>query len=391
MRRFSDAQRRARLQARHHLARPASDVHTVAGDLVGLHATDPATPYLAARARVAGFEREDLEAALYVDRTLGRILGMRRTMFVVPVELLPGVIATCTRIHGDREHRRLERMVDEQGIADDPSAFVGLLLDETMDALMRRGEATAAELKEDVPRLDERITFGEGTDWAGQVGLSTRVLFLLATQSLIIRGRPGGTWKSSLYRWAPMDAWFRGTLPPTPSDDEAFAALARAYLSSYGPATFDDVVWWTGWNKTQTRTALSSLELAEVDLGGATALVLSGDATERRKPRAVANLLPALDPTAMGWKVRDHYLDPDDAAVLFDRNGNIAPTIWWEGRIVGAWMQDPAGEIRWRLLGDVGADGVAAIEAEVAATQAWLGDDRVIPRFRTPIDRELGA
>ena len=55
-----------------------------AESMVGLHASDPATVYLAARARVRDFAHADLEDALYERRSLVRMLGMRRTMFVVP-------------------------------------------------------------------------------------------------------------------------------------------------------------------------------------------------------------------------------------------------------------------------------------------------------------------
>ena len=54
MRRFTVDQRRARLGVRHHLASNAkrTDVAKVAGDLIGLHGTDPASVFLAAAARL---------------------------------------------------------------------------------------------------------------------------------------------------------------------------------------------------------------------------------------------------------------------------------------------------------------------------------------------------
>jgi len=85
VRTISDDERRARLARRHGLAAGArfTDPVTLAGALGGLHATDPATVFLAARARLAQSTVAQIEAALYEQRALLRILGMRRTMFVV--------------------------------------------------------------------------------------------------------------------------------------------------------------------------------------------------------------------------------------------------------------------------------------------------------------------
>ena len=43
------------------------------------------------------------------------------------------------------------------------------------------------------------------------------------------------------------------------------------------------------------------------------------------------------------------------------------------------------------LLEDVGADGERAVAAEAERLASWLGDVRVTPRFRTPLERELAA
>src|SRR4051794_4930872 len=108
--RIDDRQRRARLARRHHLAGAAraADVVTVAGDLAGLHGSDPATVFLSVRARIRqpAATVAALEEALYVERSLVRTLCMRRTMFVVPVDLVPVVQAAVTAALVPGERRR---------------------------------------------------------------------------------------------------------------------------------------------------------------------------------------------------------------------------------------------------------------------------------------------
>jgi hypothetical protein len=126
----------------------------------------------------------------------------------------------------------------------------------------------------------------------------------------------------------------------------------------------------------------------EADLDGQPGVVLAGDEPADDAPAPVASLLPALDPTPMGWQTRDWYLGPHGPA-LFDRTGNIGPTVWWQGKIVGGWAQRASGEVVYRLLEDVGQDASAAIAAEAARLESWLGAGRATPRFRTPLEREL--
>jgi Winged helix DNA-binding domain len=139
-----------------------------------------------------------------------------------------------------------------------------------------------------------------------------------------------------------------------------------------------------------TRRALATAGALEVDLDGVTGLVLPDDLDPVAAVEPWAALLPALDPTAMGWLARSWYLG-EHASALFDRSGNVGPTVWWDGRIVGGWGQRRDGEVVYRLLEDVGADAVSAIEAAADGTMAFVGGTRVTPRFRTPLERELSA
>lgn len=396
--------RRPWIGPRHHLGpgRLASNAIEAAGDLLGFHASDPMSVYLAAWARVEGFETADLDRALYEDRSLLKVLGMRRTMFVVPVELAAVIQAACTDSIARGQRARLHRMIREAGITRDPEAWLDAVERETLEVLDAKGEATAAELTKEVAGLRAQIPFGSGR-WQGTVGVSTRLLFLLASEGRMIRGRPRGGITSSLYRWVPIERWVPGGLPSIPKD-EAQAELVRRYLATFGPATEADIAWWTGWTLGETRKALATCEAVAVDLGtGAKpGFVLpnwvAGDASGDRADGEAAGgsagdrpwiaLLPALDPTVMGWQARDWYLGPH-RPLLYDTNGNAGPTIWLDGRIVGGWAQRADGSIVHRLLEEVGAAVEPAVAEKAAALQAWLGPIRFTPRFRTPLEREL--
>ena len=92
----------------------------------------------------------------------------------------------------------------------------------------------------------------------------------------------------------------------------------------------------------------------------------------------------------MGWAGRAWYLG-EHTKMLFDTNGNVGPTVWCDGRIVGGWAQRRDGEVVVRLLEDIGTEAAAAVDTAAAGLTAWIGEVRVMPRFRTPLERELSA
>ena len=381
------AERRARLAARHHLAAPAPDVASAAADLVGLHSSDPVSVYLSAWSRVRGFEVADLEDALYVRRSVVRVLGMRRTMFVVPRDLAAVIDAACTRALAPAERRRLLKLIGDQGIAPHPDRWLSRVAQRTLSALRERGQATAKELSAAVPELTAKLSFGEGRRWAGTVGLSTRLLFLLATEARIVRGRPLGTWISSQYRWAATAAWLDGGLPAL-EPEAARTELVRRWLAAFGPGTLQDLAWWTGWPQRQTRQALAAAGAVEVDLDAGTGFVLADDLDPVPLPPEWVALLPALDPTVMGWKERSWYLG-DHQERLFDRNGNAGPTVWADGRVVGGWAQRRDGTIAVELLEQVLPSVQGNITEAAERLQEWLAGTVITPRFRTPLEKRL--
>jgi hypothetical protein len=412
----SVAERRGRLVERQLLDAPVATVSQVAQSLVALHATDPVTVYLSARAR-SRCAVEDVDAALYQERAVVRMLGMRRTVFIVPAGLADVVQAACTDDVARRMRRHLEKDLTGGGVGDgDAGAWLRSLEDGVLRALAARGGgATGAQLSADEPRLRTQLVYAPDKAYGGAANITSRVLVLIAAEGRTIRGHRRGGWTSGQFEWFLPEEWLRGGEKAGNAADgaadgpqgmrgadadaglgaglDAGAArteLARRWLSAFGPGLAADLQWWAGWTGAQTKAALAALPATDVDLDGQAGVALADDLDFPGEPPEAAALLPALDPTPMGWQSRAWYLDPH-TPLLFDRTGNVGPTVWWAGRVVGGWAQRTSGEVVYRLLEDIGADGAAAVAAEAAALEAWLGAARVTPRFRTPLERELSA
>ena len=380
-------ERRARLAVRHRLALGAQARNPLeaAQSMVVLHSTDAPTVFLSVWARTKRFEVADLEQALYDDRSLVRMLAMRRTLWVVPRELVAVVHAAASRAVAARERRRLEDAASRT--AEDDRRWVDEVEAAALEAVAERGEAFTADVTRDSPLLATKITLGSGR-WQLEASVASRILPLLAAEGLVARGRPRTTWVNGVYRWTPMESWLGAPIERLELH-EAQAALVRRWLAAFGPATETDLRWWTGWTAGETRAALAATPHATVELdGGATGLVLAEDLEPTEAPKPWVALLPGLDPTTMGWKQRDWYVGPHER-LLFDTNGNAGPTVWCDGRAVGGWSQRKDGEIAFRLLEDVGGEAVAAIAREADRLATWLGDVRFSPSFLPPFQREL--
>lgn len=385
-----DARERRRRLAGRLVERRAETVGDVVASLVALHASDPATVYLSVAARLAepGGTVAAVEDALYGEHpSLTRMLAMRRTMFVLPRRDAPDFYAAAGRDIAVRERRKLLAHLAEGGGWDE--AWLADAEAAVHAALAGHGESSGAELSRRVPQLRERVVVARGKPYEAAQNVASRIIRTMAAENRIERRRPAGSWTSGQFRWAAAEP-----LPERPAE-QARAHVVREWLRAYGPGTEADLTWWTGWGRGQVRAALAAVGAVPVTLDEGAGFVLAGDdvpAPARAagsRPRAV--LLPALDPAPMGWRDRDWFLPQAHRTALFDRTGNVGPTVWWDGEVIGGWAQRADGSVVWRQLTDRGAQAAAAADRAAAELSAWLGDVRVTPRFRTPLERELAA
>jgi len=374
----TDRERRHRLARRHAIA-PAHRVTTPEEATVAmtvLHATEAPSIYLSVAARTDATV-QDVDRALYDDRSLVRQLAMRRTLFVFPRDLLPAAWGSAAARVAEAERRRIARNVEEDGRAADGFAWLDTRRDEIEVLLREHGALSAQKIREALPELDVKVATSATSRWGGPTPVAPRVLNLLGASAVLARGPNAGIWRANRPTWTLMDDWLGTDPEPLPSRD-GYPELVRCWLRTFGPGTETDLVWWLGSTKAAARVTLTDVAAVEVDLeGGGTGWLLPDDLEPEPPVDPWAALLPGLDPTTMGWKQRDFYLDPEHTAYLFDTAGNGGTTVWWDGRIVGCWVQDPDGVVVPVLREDVGADGDAAIAAEAERLTRWL-DGQVI-------------
>jgi hypothetical protein len=380
-------ERRARLARRHRLApgHRAGDVVEAARATVCLHATDPATVYLSAWARADGMALADMARALYEERSLVKHLSMRRTLFVLTRDVLPFAQAGASDRVAAAERRRLVRDVEKAGLHRDGERWLSAASEQVLTALADGREATASELRDELPLLEGSILYGEGKSWGGEVPVGPRVLTTLSAAGAIVRASNDGGWATSRPRWARMESWL-GEQVAAPSEAEGVARLVELWLRAFGPGTAADVKWWLGSTVTAVLRALADVGAVEVDLHGQTGYLLPDDLEPTDPVDPWAALLPPLDPTTMGWIERDWYLG-EHKPHLVDSTGNAGPTAWWDGRIVGGWRQRDGGEVELQMLDDVGDDGLSALTDEAARLTEWFGGTRALPRFPSPLSR----
>jgi hypothetical protein len=340
----------------------AASVAEIAADLIGLHATDPLSPYLSLLARMPGFEAHLLDRELQKTHAVARVPAMRNTLFLVARPLVATVLV-ATRGVALRSSWRFfaSRLSREQYEGAAP---------EIVRALRGR-ELTVSEL---------RRSLGLDCDVSA-------VVKLLCDEGILIRAHPVGGRRAAQHTYALVADWLPDLDLTEVTQTAAVTALVRGYIASYGPVSEDDIAWWVGVTKRSVRAALAELhdELATVDVvgSGSPMLMLRPDRAELAAagpagPAPLA-LVPQLDPYLQGYRGRGRYLDRADAPFVVDRTGNTTSTILLDGRVVGVWdtVERPSREVRLHLLAPLDDRRRLELRALAERTGRFLLEDDV--------------
>lgn len=314
---------RARVDSQ--LASPRAEPAAVVRAFGAVQAQDYRAALWGIALRTTGATEADVERAIAA-RTIVRTWPMRGTLhFVAPADVRWMLRLLARRVIPRAAARHRELGLDDAVFARARTIFERALAG---DRQLTRPETFAL--------LEEH-----GIAAGGQRGV--HILGRLAMEGVLCFGPHRGKQPTL----ALLDEW----VPPPRrdlDDDEALGELARRYLGSHGPATEDDLAWWSGLPLGEARRAI---EIARHDLHEEGGWWSGRDAPRETGPADRAprvDLLPPFDEYTVAYRERSAFLDADLAART--RNGIMSPVVLVDGRIAGVWSRARAGRgVRLRI------------------------------------------
>jgi hypothetical protein len=314
----------------------------ITDDLCGLHSTRLSASYLSLFARTKNFEKADLEQELYINKTLGRIRGMRRTLFIQTTDMIPIVHNATFKL----SEKNFEKYME----------FHKLTIKEYQEIsnriikMLKGRELSASEIRKELNSISN----------------IPATIQLMCNYGLLVRGRPIKDWKDMRNKYALFKEYFPTLDLKTVNEKEAIKYLVEKYIKTYGPVSENDISWWTGLTKTKIRDATpnikSQFDNVKLSSNKGNFLISKLDIDQLKNitndDRPILILLPELDPYPMGYKDRDRYIDINNYNKIFDRSGNITSTIFLDGIAIGVWdtEEKPKPVIKFHLFKSIEKD-----------------------------------
>ncbi|MFX0021603.1 MAG: winged helix DNA-binding domain-containing protein [Candidatus Hermodarchaeota archaeon] len=339
------------------------DIIQITKDICGLHSTELSTSYLSLLERTNNFKKEDLEKELYENKTLGRIRGMRRTLFIQTKEMIPIVHAATYKLSEKNFKKYMEfhkvSLSEYQNISN-----------QILNLLNGR-ELSATEIRKE---LDSTLNI-------------PAIIQLMCNYGLLIRGKPIKDWKDRRNKYAKFASYFPNMELAIENETKALQILVEKYIRRYGPATENDLSWWTGLTKSEIRKRLSVIEpeLIKIKISSIQGICtifksdLEGLTNHKAFGKPILSLLPKLDPYPMGYKERERYINSENYNQMFDRSGNATSTIFLDGVAIGVWdvEEKPEPTIKYHLFHTIEKDLIAELHSKATKIGKFYFDEEV--------------
>jgi hypothetical protein len=332
-------------------------------DICGLHSTELKTSYLSLFARTNSFKKSDLERELYEKKNVARIRGMRRTLFIETLNLVPIIHAATFNLI----EKSFEKFMEFHKV----SLKEYQEISKNIISILKHRELSASEIRKD---LNSKSNI-------------PAIIQVMGNRGLLIRGRPIRDWKDRRNKYALFKDYFPELALNTYEENEAIKILIEKYIKAYGPVTETDIAWWTGLTKTKIRGALKGnetrFERIKISNIENTYLIDKDDFKILEEDTLTEKnsliLLPLLDPYPMGYKDRERYLSEKNYNKLFDRSGNITSTIFLDGVAIGVWdtEEDPKLLIKFHLFQSLGKNLLDQIYAKAKEIGKFFFDKDV--------------
>lgn len=350
---------------KHHLTNDSKidDIIQIASEISGLHATMATTPYLSLFARTEKFQRRNLDREVYEKRSLGKVRFVRKTMYLLPKQMIPLAFSAMNTIITAFYNQYLKNLkLSEKHFE---------RLSDQIQGSLKQGGLTTKEIKS---KLDMKAN-------------ASAILNIMCDQGILIRETIKKSWKSNLHNYYLFNEYFSDIDLDEFSEIEAQKRVILHYLSSFGPVTQNDITWWTGFTKGKTIEILENIqkqlyELEIMELDGPYHMLktdLKKLTTFKVKNQNIINILPCLDSYLMGYKDRERYLDLEQFNFIFDRSGNVTSTILLNGRAIGIWdsVEKPEAIVKLYFFREVNKDILKEVQKNAKKVGEFIFDREV--------------
>ncbi|MFW9768076.1 MAG: winged helix DNA-binding domain-containing protein [Candidatus Thorarchaeota archaeon] len=328
----------------------ASDYYHVAKTQLGLHSTDYWTPYLSVWARIGDYDARKMFEDIDNGRQLVRTHSFRTTVHVMHTDNLSLILSATGpplfRAFRNDKYRKMDLKSDKE---------IEEMLEQVRSAL-EDGPLRTSELKKAVPKVGENVR---------------SALILLMAQGEVVRAKAKHA-RSNLTSYALLEKWTPKFKLEIIEEEKAVSELVKKHIELFGPVSVEDTAWWFKQAKTAVKEAIQGQEEDVV--------MLEIDGTEKYLSLADLEIASSIDPPSDSpvWFLpyEDHFLKAfidrsrfisekispmisppdrrhywpsklDEPRVMpspgVRQTGEVRPTIWLNGVVVGRWEIDDEG------------------------------------------------
>ena len=328
-------------------------------DLLGLHATNNTTPYISLFCRGRSFTVQQLHEIFYESKNIAKIRCIRGTVFFQYQSQIPSFhMATLD----SREKQNQKRLVHFKITKE-----ILIEYQEKILTLLKNNPLTTKEIRAKLHPV---------------VDLSS-ILYILSDRGLIVRSKPRKNWLDRMNTYELFKEAVPNIKIDSISTNDAIQDLIFKYVAKYGPVCEQDIVWWTGFNKTTVRNAMKHIEdrvtTIYITPYNLDFYVLKSelDLLKDLQPlhESVISILPCLDPYIMGYKFRDRYIEELGKDYIFDRSGNATNVITLNGKTTGIWdweVKEPS--VKYFIFGGLTTNQRELVHSEMEKTGKFLFD-----------------
>ncbi len=311
---------------RNHITAPSKGIVESVRDVCGVQSQVLKAAVMSVLVRTEDVTIDDIERALWEDRTLVKTWCMRGTLHLIPSADLP----LYTKTFGDKLSYNNRKYLVKEGL---PNRRIDSMLKEVMDVL-----GSEPLTKEEIAR-EVSARFGRTRGWIGHPwGVFLR---LGCYNGSICFGPPRG----ANVTFVRTDEWLPRTRDTV--EDHLKELLIR-YMRAFGPATPHDFAYWSGLKVSTAKGLMDDIRgrLAQVKVGERIMWILEDDLEYLTSPKTdFSSLLPYFDTYLLAHKDKSLIIDHEHYKKVYRQAGWISPTIIRNGRVAGTWSYKESADI----------------------------------------------